>query len=65
VKNENTKIEFQDICWLRRASGKSGSASIPPAAVKRLVDAGLLEAGPRPATMKLTDKGRIALSKLG
>jgi hypothetical protein len=33
--------------------------------VKRLVDAGLLEAGPRPATMKLTDKGRIALSKLG
>jgi hypothetical protein len=33
--------------------------------VKRLVDAGLLEAGPRASTMKLTDKGRIALSKLG
>jgi hypothetical protein len=65
VKNENIKIGFEDIRWLRRASGKSGSGSIPPAVVKRLVQAGLLQAGPRASTMKLTDKGRIALSKLG
>ena len=65
MKNENTKIGFQDIRWLRRASGKSGSGSIPPAVAKRLADAGLLKAGLRPSTMKLTDKGRIALSKLG
>jgi hypothetical protein len=65
VKNEHTKIGFEDIRWLRRASGKSGSGSIPAVVAKRLVAAGLLEAGPRRSTMSLTDKGRIALSKLG
>ena len=65
VKNEDRKIAIEDMRWLRRASGTSGSGSIPPVVAKRLAEAGLLKAGPRRSTMSLTDKGRIALSKLG
>jgi hypothetical protein len=65
VKDEKIRIGFEDIRWLRRASGKSGSETVPPAIAKRLIGAGLLEAGPRPSSVKLTEKGRIALSKLG
>lgn len=63
--NDKLKLGFEDIRWLRRASGKSGSETVPPAVVKRLMDAGLMETGPRPTSVKLTEKGRIALSKLG
>ena len=59
------QLGFEDIMWLRRASTKTGAVSMPPATADKLVGAGLVERqGTRP-TLKITDKGRIALEKLG
>ena len=65
AKPQTPKIEFEDILWLRKAATKAGADHIPPAIAEKLVSAGLIELGSKPATLKITDKGRIALSKLG
>ena len=59
------QLDFEDILWLRRAATKAGANQVPPAIAEKLVNAGLIEAGPKPLSMKITDKGRIALAKLG
>jgi hypothetical protein len=65
VAKQNIKIEFEDILWLRKAATKAGADHVPAAIADKLVSAGLIEAGSKPPTMKITEKGRIALSKLG
>ena len=65
VKNEKQRIDFQDILWLRRAATKSGADQVPPAIAQKLLGSGLIEAGAKPPVLRITEKGRIALSKLG
>ena len=65
MKVEKARLDFEDIMWLRRAATKAGAAQVPPAIAEKLVSTGLVELGTKPPTMKITEKGRIALSKLG
>jgi hypothetical protein len=65
VKRESRRLEFEDILWLRRAATKAGAVQVPPAIAEKLVNAGLIELGTKPTTLRITEKGRIALSKLG
>ena len=51
--------------WLRRAATKAGAVQVPPAIAEKLMSTGLIELGSKPTTMRITEKGRIALSKLG
>jgi hypothetical protein len=65
VPNNNMQLGFEDIMWLRRASTKTGAVSVPSETAEKLVAAGLVERqGTRPV-LRITDKGRIALEKLG
>ena len=59
------KIEFEDILWLRKAATKAGADHVPPAIAQKLISAGLIEVTSKPPSLKITEKGRIALSKLG
>jgi hypothetical protein len=65
VTNERPQIDFEDILWLRRASTKAGSDVVPPAIAEKLIAAGLIEHDGNRAALKITEKGRIALTKLG
>jgi hypothetical protein len=65
VDKETHQIDFQDILWLRRAATKAGADHVPPEIAERLLNAGLIEMGARPSSLKITEKGLIALSKLG
>lgn len=65
VKRLNAQLVYEDILWLRRAATKAGAAQVPPEIAERLIAAGLIEVSTKPATLKITEKGRIALSKLG
>ncbi len=65
MKNEHARLDFEDILWLRRAATKAGASQVPPAIAEKLVGAGLIEAGAKPLSMRITEKGRIALEKLG
>ena len=64
AKNQ-AKIEFEDILWLRKAATKAGADHVPPAIAEKLLSAGLIEVTAKPPTLRITEKGRIALSKLG
>lgn len=63
--DKNHQIDFQDILWLRRAATKAGADHVPPEIAERLLNAGLIEMAAKPPSLKITEKGRIALSKLG
>lgn len=65
VKQASTRLEFEDILWLRRAATKAGAVQVPPAIADKLMNSGLIELGSKPTTMRITEKGRIALNKLG
>ena len=65
MKNEKPQIAFEDILWLRKASTKAGAESVPPAIAEKLIAAGLIEHDGNRAALKITEKGRIALTKLG
>jgi hypothetical protein len=65
VKPERAQLDFEDILWLRRAATKAGAMQVPPSIAEKLIGAGLIEPGTKPPTLKITEKGRIALSKLG
>jgi len=65
TKSGKAQRDFQDILWLRRAATKAGAVQVPPGIAEKLVSAGLMEIEGKPPTFKITDKGRIALTKLG
>jgi hypothetical protein len=65
VDKQTHQIDFQDILWLRRAATKAGADHVPPEIAERLLNAGLIEMAAKPPSLKITEKGRIALSKLG
>ena len=65
MKSGHAQLDFEDILWLRRAATKAGANQVPPAIARKLVSAGLIEAGAKPPSLKITEKGRIALAKLG
>ena len=65
VTDNKMQLDFEDIMWLRRASTKTGAMSVPPAIADKLVAAGLVERQGNRPVFKITDKGRIALQKLG
>jgi hypothetical protein len=65
VKIGNARLDFEDILWLRRAATKAGALQVPPAVAEKLMSAGLIEVGTKPPTLRITEKGRIALQKLG
>jgi hypothetical protein len=60
-----SQIAFEDILWLRRAATKTGAEGVPDEIARKLIRAGLLEAEQNQRTLRITEKGRIALSKLG
>ena len=62
---KRTPIAFEDILWLRKAATKAGADHVPPAIAEKLINAGLIEVTAKPPSLKITEKGRIALSKLG
>lgn len=59
------QLDFEDILWLRRSATKSGATQVPSQIAEKLIDAGLVELGVKPPSLRITEKGRIALSKLG
>jgi hypothetical protein len=63
--SKESRIDFEDILWLRRAATKAGADHVPPAIAEKLINAGLIEVTSKPPSLKITEKGRIALSKLG
>ena len=65
MKSAHSQLDFEDIMWLRRAATKAGAAQVPPEIAEKLIGAGLIEPATKPPTMRITDKGRIALEKLG
>jgi hypothetical protein len=65
VSKNKPQIDFTDILWLRKAATKTGADHVPPAIAEKLIAAGLLEVTSKPPSLKITEKGRIALSKLG
>ena len=65
MTDQNRQLGFDDIMWLRRASTKSGASSVPPQTAERLISAGLVERQGARSVLRITDKGRIALEKLG
>ena len=65
VKIGRAQLDFEDILWLRRAATKAGAVQVPPAIAQKLISAGLIELGAKPPTLRITEKGRIALLKLG
>ena len=65
MAKDKPRIEFEDIMWLRRAATKAGADHVPPAIAEKLINAGLIEVTTKPPSLKITGKGRIALSKLG
>jgi hypothetical protein len=65
VKSAHSQLDFEDILWLRRAATKAGAAQLPPPIAEKLIGAGLIKPGTKPPTFRITDKGRIALEKLG
>ena len=65
MTDHKRQLDFDDIMWLRRASTKSGANSVPPLTAERLISAGLVERQGARSALKITDKGRIALEKLG
>ena len=65
MKIGSARIDFEDILWLRRAATKAGAVQVPPAIAEKLMSAGLIELGTKPPTLRITEKGRIALQKLG
>ena len=62
---KNSKLDFEDILWLRRAATKAGALQVPPAVAEKLIGAGYVEPATKPPTLRITEKGRIALEKLG
>jgi hypothetical protein len=65
VRSAKAQIQFEDLPWLRRACSKSGAEGVPAAIAKKLVDAGLVQPDANRSALRITEKGRIALSKLG
>ena len=65
MKEDHSRLDFQDILWLLRAATKAGASHVPPAIAEKLMSAGLIEPGAKPPTVRITEKGRIALTKLG
>lgn len=65
MKNAPSQLDFEDIMWLRRAATKAGAVQVPPAIAEKLIGAGLIEPATKPPTLRITEKGRIALNKLG
>ena len=65
VTTDKSPIDFEDIMWLRKAATKSGADHVPPAIAEKLINAGYIEVSTKPATLRITEKGRIALTKLG
>jgi len=65
VAKDRPQIGFEDILWLRRAATKAGADHVPPAIAEKLISAGLIEVATKPPSLRITEKGRIALSKLG
>ncbi|MES2561210.1 MAG: hypothetical protein V4637_00630 [Pseudomonadota bacterium] len=65
MAKDKPQIEFEDILWLRRAATKAGADHVPAEIADKLIAAGLIEVTTKPTSLKITEKGRIALSKLG
>jgi len=65
MKTGHAQLDFVDILWLRRAATKAGANQVPSAIAEKLVGAGLVAVSGKPPSMKITEKGRIALAKLG
>jgi hypothetical protein len=65
VTLQKAQLDFEDIMWLRRACTKTGAVSVPPPTADKLVLAGLVERQGSRSILRITDKGRIALQKLG
>ena len=62
---KRSQLDFEDILWLRRAATKAGAGQVPPAIAEKLLNAGLIQVTSKPPSLKITEKGRIALTKLG
>ena len=65
VKTVHAQLDFEDIMWLRRAATKAGAAQVPPEIAEKLISTGLIQLATKPSTLRITEKGRIALNKLG
>ena len=65
MSKDKPRIDFSDILWLRKAATKAGADHVPPEIAEKLINAGLIEVTTKPPSLKITEKGRIALSKLG
>jgi hypothetical protein len=58
-------ITLEDVCWLREAALKRGAPAIPAAIAKKLAGAQLIVNDQAAHCMRITNRGRIALTRLG
>ena len=58
-------LTLHDISWLRQSSLKAGALSVPSAIARRLVSGGFVELDANKDCITITDRGRLALTRLG
>ena len=63
--NNHNALTLHDIAYLRRASHKAGAESVPAGIAKRLLSGGLVSHDVRKDCLMITERGRLALTRLG
>ena len=58
-------LNLLDIPWLRLASQKKGALAVPPGIATKLLAGGLVEIDSARDCLTITNRGRIALERLG
>jgi hypothetical protein len=63
--SQSRALTLLDIPWLRLASQKAGALSVPPVIATKLLAGGLVEVDSARACLTITNRGRLALARLG
>jgi hypothetical protein len=58
-------LTLLDIPWLRLASHKNGAPAVPQGIAKKLIAGGLVELDSARDCLTITNRGRLALERLG
>ena len=62
---QSLALTLLDIPWLRQASQKAGALAVPPVIATKLLAGGLVEVDSARHCRPITNRGRLALARLG
>lgn len=58
-------LTLHDIPWLRQSSRKDGAVAVPSGVATKLLAGGLVERDATRECLTITNRGRLALTRLG